>query len=149
MITVFVTVGTFKFDLLIKSLDYLKIDGVNFFFQIGSGDYIPINNPYVRYTNEYNKLVNNYDFFITHAGAGNIYHLLELNKRILIFPNLNRVDNHQLDIANYVEKNNLGIIEKNIHNLQDSLMRLLNFQAKKYVKKDFFKTKEIFQYIYS
>ena len=147
MITIFVTVGTFKFDSLIEVLDSLEIENVTFFFQIGSGDFIPQNNSYVRYTNAYNRLVSGYDFFITHAGAGTIYHLLELNKRILIFPNLNRVDEHQLDIANYVKNNELGVVETNVFNSKDAIIKLLNYQAKKYVKDEFFKINEIFQYI--
>ncbi len=149
MITIFVTVGTFKFDSLIQHLDTLNISDVDFFFQIGCGDYVPVNNPYIRYSDTYNELVANYDFFITHAGAGIIYHLLETGKKILIFPNLNRVDNHQLDIANYVEKNCMGLVETDIANSESAIKKLFNFQATKYVKDEFFKIDEIFKFISS
>ena len=102
---IFVTVGTTKFDGLIEYIDN-NFDSKKYevFFQIADGKYIPKNFPYVRFVSNIKNFFLKCDIVITHAGAGSIYELLELNKKIIIVPNLERKDKHQLDIALFMEK---------------------------------------------
>ena len=81
---IFVTVGTTKFDSLIKYIDKnIKNENFQIEMQIADGYYKPINYKYFSFTSDIENLYLDSDVVITHAGAGSIYHLLELRKRII------------------------------------------------------------------
>ena len=74
---IFVTVGTFKFDSLIKKVDSLaEYTGFNIVCQIGEGLYLPKHCKYFRFKNSISEFVEKADIIITHAGAGTVYSLL-------------------------------------------------------------------------
>jgi len=103
---IFVTVGSTHFNSLIQQVDQLlNCDDFDVTCQIADGSYIPKNHKYIRMTDVIEQYFAEADVVITHAGAGTVFYLLESVKKMVVVPNCERVDNHQLDLAQYVEKN--------------------------------------------
>ncbi|MGL4800922.1 MAG: PssE/Cps14G family polysaccharide biosynthesis glycosyltransferase [Cetobacterium sp.] len=137
---IFVTVGTTPFESLIKYID-TNIKNHELIAQISTGKYIPKK----MESFDYKENIENYykwaDLIITHAGAGSVYKLLEMGKRIVVIPNIERLDNHQLELANFIEKNNYGEV---FYKLEDIKIND-NVKRNKYVKENFFKINEILE----
>ncbi|XP_034174011.2 alg13 UDP-N-acetylglucosaminyltransferase subunit [Osmia lignaria lignaria] len=111
---VFVTVGTTKFDELIRTalssevLEALSSRGYNeMILQIGKTLFVPDRTPCCGFLNiEYfnlsvniNDYVENADLIISHAGAGSILDALENRKNLIVVANENLMGNHQLELA--------------------------------------------------
>jgi beta-1,4-N-acetylglucosaminyltransferase len=115
---VLVTVGSTKFDDLIKTIDQesfiqklidLGFDGLH--VQFGRSTYQPTVLPTANDTRknfkivlfEYSKTwkdeVSNAGLIIGHAGAGTILDSLEMKKPLIVVPNHQLMANHQADIA--------------------------------------------------
>jgi len=144
---IFVTVGTTKFDTLIEFLDENLNKSYEVLFQISDGTYIPKNFPYIIYSDDINTLYKEHDYVITHAGAGTIYKLLDLKKKLIVVPNLDRIDQHQTDIADFVDSNGYAISCSDFNNIPDSLELLPKKEFTQYEKHMFFKTKEVCEII--
>ncbi|MDD2698434.1 MAG: glycosyltransferase [Arcobacteraceae bacterium] len=139
---IFVTVGTTKFDSLIKSVDENLLDlDYEVTMQISDGNYKP---KHFEFTNEIQKYFREADVVITHAGAGSIYELLELGKKIIIVPNFDRIDKHQSDIADYMDKNNYA---KSIYNIVNVIEALKSHNFDEFKKENFFKAQEIIDFM--
>jgi UDP-N-acetylglucosamine transferase subunit ALG13 len=102
MIRVFATVGTTRFDSLIRAVDSLDATEYELSAQIADGLYEPSTVQFFRFSSHIVDEYTNADIVITHAGAGTVYELLELSKPLLIVPNLERRDHHQLDLYHYM-----------------------------------------------
>lgn len=143
---IFVTVGTTPFDSLIEFLDKNLIQGPEVVFQISrDAKYIPQHFTYFDFVIDIQTYYEESDLIITHAGAGSIYNLLELKKKIIIVPNLDRVDQHQTDIADYMHTNQYAItcydyndIIKNIINYNSAFNDIVEFE-----KEEFYAINEI------
>ncbi|GLD98996.1 hypothetical protein PINS_up007714 [Pythium insidiosum] len=112
---VFVTVGTTKFDALIRALDTeacmqaLRARGVTTVrMQIGHGEHVPssafatvpgIEINYYRHDPQYKRDVEQADLIISHAGAGSIMDALSARKKLLVVVNTLLMDNHQTELA--------------------------------------------------
>ena len=144
---ILVTVGTTNFDSLIKYLDNNLDKDTDILFQIAQGKYIPMNFEYIKFTNDINTLYEKADLIITHAGAGTIYKLLNLNKKILMVPNLERVDNHQIEIAEFMHKNNYAISCTTFEQILINIKSISNLKFAQYIKDDFNKLDEICEII--
>ena len=143
-----VTVGTSSFDSLLKELDSLKIDSLNFHFQTGTSTYKPKNYQHSAFIDNFNDTLDEYDLIITHAGAGSVYHMLECNYNIIVVPNTDRVDLHQLELAKFVESNNLALTCHEISDIQSKIkIALTNPCYEKYNKEEFFKFSEIIDFL--
>lgn len=147
---ILVTVGTSPFDRLINTIDE-KVSSKTYDVccQISSGNYIPKNHPYFKFSNTFKLMMQQSDIVITHGGAGTVFQLLEMNKKIIIVPNLDRIDNHQIDLAEFIEHNNYGIICRDIDAIDKSIVRCLNFIPKTYQKTTFFMANDIVKYFSS
>jgi len=143
-LNIFVTVGTTKFNDLIERIEIIQ-DQNNWLLQIADGEFIPTTKKYIHFSNEIFNLYNKADLIITHAGAGSIYRLLELNKNIIVCPNISRTDKHQKEIALFLEKNLFAQVCWNL----DDLETLVNKKFKKniYEKVNFFLMDEILDYL--
>lgn len=145
-----VTIGTTTFDSLIKVLDKPS-ENISIMFQIANGCYIPKNHPYERFIPKIHNNYNDYDFIITHAGAGSVYSLLETDHKFAVIPNTDRSDNHQIELAKFIGDNNYAktytILELESTSLEDVFEQLNNSIPTKYEKNKFFKGKEIVDYI--
>jgi len=148
---ILVTVGTYKFDDLIKKVDEIALKSNQYFTcQIGEGSYKPDNCSSFVFSDRFHEKVNEVDLIITHAGAGTVYSLLERGKNLIVVPCLNRVDNHQLEITNYVVSKKYCLACKDLSVLEETLYKAKDFFAKskvQYKKHAFFKSSEIIQYI--
>lgn len=111
--TIFITVGTTKFDLLCEYilrpslLDTFKNIGCKeVIFQIGNSDVEPGNYEkdgiklcLYRYKDSIQEDMKKADLVISHAGAGSCLEALECNKPLLVVVNEDLMDNHQLELA--------------------------------------------------
>ena len=149
---VFVTVGTTVFDSMIKAAD--KCAGVlkdyQFTFQIAnSKNYKPDNGLSFDFLDNIEDYYANSDVIITHAGAGTFYKLLEMHKKIIVVPNLERRDKHQADIARFAEENKYALVVWELDGLLAALRLVENFQPNVFKKEHFFKAEEIAAFILS
>lgn len=124
MTSIYVTVGTTPFDTLIRKIDELAVrcpDSL-FFCQISKDSiYKPINCDWVDFTSDHDDFIKNADFVITHAGAGNVFSMLERNVSLIVVPNFERIDSHQGDLARFVEKYNYASVCWDMSSLADML----------------------------
>lgn len=111
---IFVTVGTTKFDELIRTilnseiLEALSTKGYNeLILQIGKSSILPDCTPRCNFLKiEYFQLcpsiedyVASADLVISHAGAGSILEALDAKKPLVVVTNNLLMDNHQLELA--------------------------------------------------
>mmetsp|Transcript_23280 Transcript_23280/g.40065 ORF Transcript_23280/g.40065 Transcript_23280/m.40065 type:complete len:167 (+) Transcript_23280:7-507(+) len=110
--SIFVTVGTTSFDLLIKTVNSAdfrsaaRAKGYNHITcQIGRGTYVPNNNDDLVSTDWYRfrpSLSEDYStaaLVISHAGAGSIMEALGLDRPLIVVVNEDLMDNHQIELA--------------------------------------------------
>jgi beta-1,4-N-acetylglucosaminyltransferase len=144
---ILVTVGTTRFDSLIQYLDeaFVGLDH-EFTFQIADGKYQPTNFPFFRFSPEINRYYEASDLVICHAGAGTIYKLLDIKKKIIIVPNTERVDNHQLDIAGYMASNGYAISIQDFSKLAVAIKNSSVSKMKVFNKHEFDRTEEIMSF---
>lgn len=140
---VLVTVGTTKFDSLIKYLD--EVAGYNFTFQIGNGEYTPKNYHFFRFSENISEYYKKADVIISHAGAGTLYSLLRMHKKVLMVPNLERRDKHQVEIAEYLDSMGCAKWCKSFDEILTNMINISTMQFSIYESDDFFKFDEITQ----
>jgi beta-1,4-N-acetylglucosaminyltransferase len=147
---ILVTVGTTKFDSLIEYID-TKLDPCSWDieFQIANGKYLPRNYSFFDFAlpQIINDIYNKSDIIITHAGCGSIYRLLELEKRIIIVPNLKRIDKHQIDIANYMSMHRYALVAYKYEQIETLLKVAPSYVFNVFHKDTFFKSNEIIEYL--
>ena len=145
---IFVTVGTTRFDSLFRFLDEpVLCRKFTLFGQIGPGTYEPSNFPWYRFSESIEQDYLKASIIISHGGAGSLYRLLELNKKIIVVPNSDRVDDHQNDIANFLSKRGHVLLANNQNELVDLISYANSFFPVRFLKQDFFKAKEIIEYL--
>ena len=105
MMKLLVTVGTTPFDRLIKAADQQLSHVYELRSQISSGDYVPEGHAFFRRSDNIEEEYAQAELVISHGGAGSIFRLLELSKKIVMVPNLDRVDLHQTDICAFMAAN--------------------------------------------
>lgn len=105
---ILVTLGTQKFPMnrLVKAADALALTvDDDIFIQTGHSTYQPVNCQYRDFVdnNEFQKMIQDCDLLITHAGVGSIMMGNRYQKPIIVVPRLKKfhehVDNHQEQIA--------------------------------------------------
>ena len=121
--TIFVTVGSTKFEQLInKVLEHEVLDAFARFnfsrliLQVGNGKHDDQNMDLsqqqqiqfqknriqviaYRYKSSIREDLASADLVISHAGAGSVLESLEANKKLIVVVNENLMDNHQLELA--------------------------------------------------
>lgn len=132
---IFVTVGTGKFNELVKNINEIAKDvKYKFIIQIGNGTYEPKNCKFFRYDNDLNKYFKAADLVVSHGGAGTIYDLLEKGKKVIGVANLSRTDAHQNDILKALSEKGYLIWCKNVKEIKESILEFEKFKFKKYTK---------------
>lgn len=107
---IFLTVGTTRFDSLMEFVakaPYFKAHDC--ILQVGPSGKKMANFECFDYVSNIDHYYEWADVVVTHAGAGSIYRLLSMRKRIVIVPNSDRLDHHQFDIARYMSSNNFAL----------------------------------------
>lgn len=150
MIKGLVTIGTTTFDSLIKVLDKPS-EKVSMKFQIAGGIYKPVNHDYEKFIPDIQSHYSEFDFIVTHAGAGSVYTLLESPMKFAVVANVERSDDHQLELARFVGSNNYAqtytVDELQALSLLQIYETIIGKDCVKYKKEVFFKGKEIIDYI--
>lgn len=113
MKTVFVTVGTTRFDELIESVTSSEVTQVlkargytRLVLQVGSGSFLPdadscapLSVEAFRFKDSIAADMRQADLVISHAGAGSCLEALGAGKPLLVVVNDKLMDNHQLELA--------------------------------------------------
>ncbi len=138
---ILVTVGTTAFDELIKTMDNL-FEGdktVSIIAQISSSsNYTPQNFKSFQFSQDFQSYVEAADLIVTHAGAGSVYSMLEKNKKLIVVPNLTRADNHQLELAKYVQDNNFAMSCFDLNEIRDCINKAKDIGFEPYRCEKFF-----------
>ena len=155
---ILVTVGSqkFQFNRLLEKIDELidkKVITDKVFAQIGVSDYKPKNYEYVEFTtqDEFNKLLDESNMVITHAGTGVIVNAVKKEKKVIAIPRLEKygehVDDHQILLIKQFEE--LNFIEPcyDLNDLDKKLKKIKNKKYKKYVSNTDTIIENIKQYI--
>ena len=123
--TVFVTVGTTKFDALVQAVDTIEVADAlvkqgytALVIQKGAGRYqvqnlVPLGRQHHPHSNglqvqvfEFAPSLADYmkqaDLIISHAGSGSIFEALRLGKPLVAVPNAILMDNHQAELAEHL-----------------------------------------------
>jgi beta-1,4-N-acetylglucosaminyltransferase len=112
MIKVFITVGTTPFDELIRYCD-LNLDPDKFkcTAQVSEySSYVPKNLEAFPFVKDISTYLKSADLVISHAGAGNVYSILENHFKAIFVPNHTLKDGHQEDICRFIEKNHYASV---------------------------------------
>jgi len=111
---VFVTVGSTKYEELIRAIDDValiekmkKMGFTGIHIQTGRGEYVPVNIKHSKdfevvvydFNQDIKEEVENCSLVIGHGGIGTIFEVLGLKKKLLVVPNLTLMNNHQVEIA--------------------------------------------------
>ncbi len=120
---IFVTVGTTAFDSLIKSVDEISKEiEEEVICQIAGGKFIPNNCAYFRFKSSLREEIGDADLVICHGGAGTLFNLIALQKKVIAVPNVQRKDKHQMDL---IEKLAGGNYIMCCHDLSDLKRKIL------------------------
>ena len=141
---ILVTVGSqkFQFNRLLKKIDELidkKVITDKVFAQIGVSDYKPRNYEYTDFTtqDEFNKLLDESNMVITHAGTGVIVNAVKKEKKVIAVPRLEKhgehVDDHQIQLIKQFEE--LNFIEPcyELDDLESKIEKIKNKEYSNYV----------------
>jgi beta-1,4-N-acetylglucosaminyltransferase len=131
---IFVTIGTGRFEKLVKATDELaKKLKEKIIIQKGNSICPVKNAECFAFTDEFDKYVKEARIIISHGGAGTIYGLLEKGKKIIALANLDRIDKHQKEILEKLSEEDYLIYRKDF-NLKKCLEKAKKFKFKKYKK---------------
>ncbi len=142
---ILVSTGTseYEFDRLFKILEKFCENGIlngkNLIVQLGNSKFQT--NKFKCFSmlsnDEYNRLVDDSEFIISHAGTGSVVPALKKNKKIIVFPRLSEynehIDNHQLELANLFASKNYVLCAKNEKELEEAIKNIKNFKPNRYV----------------
>jgi beta-1,4-N-acetylglucosaminyltransferase len=149
---ILVTVGTTNFDSLIGYIDKEKLFyRFDVEFQIANGKYIPINHSYFRFidSDEITRKYKLADVIITHAGFGTVVQLLEMQKRLIVVPNLERVDKHQLDLGAFLSRNRYALVAYDFSQLGMFVEICESVRFNQFIKIPFFKADEMRSFLFN
>ncbi|MGR5208784.1 PssE/Cps14G family polysaccharide biosynthesis glycosyltransferase [Vibrio sp. PNB23_22_7] len=138
---ILVTVGTTAFDELITVIDesFELVQSVNIIAQISSSsNYTPKHIESFEFSADFDSFVESADIIITHAGAGSVYSMLEKGKKLIVVPNLTRADNHQLELAKYVQDNNFALSCFDLAEIKNYIKNVKDFEFRPYSCESFF-----------
>jgi beta-1,4-N-acetylglucosaminyltransferase len=134
---IFVTVGHTRFNSLFKMIAGFNRPEWQFVSQIYDGEVYPNCGEFFSYVDNINDFYQKADVVITHAGAGSVFTLLEMGKPTIVVANTDRVDTHQNDLLDYVEKAHFAQVCRNLDSLEYLLENLISFKANKYKNEAF------------
>lgn len=124
---IFVTVGTTKFDALIREVDALAERGVlkdRVLCQIGSGEFEPRNVEHFRFRSGLQRELSAADLVITHGGSTPI-NLLQLRKRFVAIANTDLADDHQSKFLEQLARHTRLHWSREVRDLEDLVRQAL------------------------
>lgn len=149
---ILVITGTTGFDSLVKTIDEARglESDYDITLQIGEGRYTPRYKKFFDFDRHLKLKLCAYDFFITHAGAGTLFTLLEQGRRVLVVPNTERADKHQRELAAYVGLQGWCAVCNEVSDVVQCIADIEHQtdQLRTYAKVEFNAEHEILRYIY-
>ena len=147
---ILITVGTTKFENLIKAIDDVKfyemiIDNgfTKLIIQKGYGEYIPQNHK--KYENkikiQISEILNNFEniiksseLIISHAGAGIILESLKNKRKVIVCVNDELMDNHQIELATSLHEDGYLYFCKDLSNITSEADKIISnsYKIKEY-----------------
>lgn len=109
---IFVTVGSlFPFDRLVRLVDEIAptMPEQQFFAQIFTGAYEPVNMPYARLVTrrEFTERMADAEMIVAHAGMGSVISAMEMGKPVILVPRVfewgEHTTDHQMATARWLE----------------------------------------------
>lgn len=158
ILMIFICVGAseYQFDRLFKIVDELcserVLDSNKIIAQIGNSNY----KPHYRYFNsvsrdEFEKHIEDADYIISHAGAGCVIPSLKLNKKVILFPRLEKyrehLDNHQLELCNAFTKAKYALCAKNKKELIQAIKEIDSFSPNNFISNNTLINELVINYI--
>lgn len=143
---VLVTVGTTPFDSLVSKAEDVLSGKYDVLFQCAHGKYRPNKNSVCFFSNP-KGVYREFDLIVTHAGAGSVYSMLEIGAKIVVVPNLERTDKHQVELAQYVEDHGFGMVCWDLNLLSEKIDQAIVREFSIYKKEKFFKYSEISDFV--
>ncbi len=145
---ILVTVGSTPFPSLMKAADALAAKHPAFTVrcQTAEPDLTLVHAESFAWTE---SIVDDYqqaDLIICHAGAGTVYALLEMNKKIVVVPNLERADHHQLELTDYVAQQGYAVACHSLLELESAVFSAIEQKNTPYNKEPFFLANNLVQY---
>jgi len=132
---IFVTVGTERFDELVKKMDEIALElSEKVTIQIGKGRYKPKNCKYFRFAPDIDQYSEKADLIVSHGGAGTIFELLEKNKKIIGISNPEKPGQHQEDILKALSQQNYLIWCRDLKRLKETIKNAKKIKMKEYRK---------------
>ena len=129
MMVIFVTVGTSSFDSLIKRIDELGLKE-RIIMQIGKGKYIPKNCEYFKFAPSLEKYYKISELIISHEGAGTLFEVCSLGKRVITITSPTTISNPDL-VRKFAEEEYL-IWCKDLSKIEDEIEKAKTFKFKRY-----------------
>ena len=132
---IFVTVGTERFDELVKKMDETALElSENVTIQIGKGRYEPKNCKYFRLALDMDQYYEKADLIVAHGGAGTIFELLGKNKKVIGISNPEKPGQHQEDILKALSRQNYLIWCKDLNKLKEAIKKAKKTKTKEHQK---------------
>ncbi|ODP99268.1 PssE/Cps14G family polysaccharide biosynthesis glycosyltransferase [Salinivibrio sp. SS2] len=138
---ILVTVGTTAFDELIIEIDraFKHDTNVSIMAQVSEKSCCETHN--IRtfdFCDNLQPYIEQADVVVTHAGAGSVYSMLESGKKLVVVPNLQRADKHQLELAKYVHDNKFAIACLDLKTLKPCILQAVSTDFSPYQREKFF-----------
>jgi beta-1,4-N-acetylglucosaminyltransferase len=134
---IFVTVGTGKFEELIKEIDRIapKLKD-KIIIQIGSGNYKPKNCKWFKFAPNLQKYYKQATLIIAHGGPGTVFEILDTGKKFIACANRDRTDPlHQVEFLEAISKESTSLLYcRNISQLKTYIEKAKKTKFKKYKK---------------
>ena len=124
---IFVTVGTWKFDDLIETIDQaigdVRIDE-EVVMQIGNGAYKPKYCEYFCIADSLESYIDRADIIVTHGGTGTILEVLKRGLKIIGVSNPKVQDKHQQEFLEALEKEGCVIYCRDLQLLPELIQKV-------------------------
>lgn len=137
---ILVLTGTAGYAMLEKSVLALAEKCSEYSFLLQTVNELEVNSPRVEHATFLNMNaldLTAFDAVIGHCGAGTVFWALEAKIRLLAMVNLERKDNHQTDLGNWLLKHNHALVIFNRPLEESDLAQLCSQQFTPYVKEHF------------
>lgn len=144
---IFLSVGTHaqQFNRLLEEMDSLIENGkinAEVFAQTGNSSYVPENFAFKKFLSEeeFNEKLGWADIVVSHAGAGTIISAMLKGKKLVIVPRMKKflehTNDHQLDLAEALEKKGRAIAVFEIKDFEKKMLQAENFKPEKSSNKE-------------
>lgn len=145
----------FPFNRLINELTKIIETDKNetFFSQYGHtkvNEKVVLGQPFLS-EEEFDAFLDRCSCLITHGGTSNVIKALKKGKKVILVPRLKEygehVDDHQLELAEFVETNNFGLVIRDIKELSNSIEQIKKMRFEDYVNDNGILLSDIRSYI--